>query len=545
MAKNIVSLIKANSSVCHLAQIHTHLIRTHLIFDVFHCNAMLNAYNQVSSPSKAFSFYRHMRSLGVRDNSFSSSFVLKSCAKIPSLHHVQQIHGRILQGGHQSDSLLLTSLMDVYSICRDLESVRKLFDEASQRDTVTWNVLISSFTSNNRTRDALLLFDAMQSPEYGSEPDDVTCLLLLQACAHLAALDFGQRIHQYADDHGFGNLFKIRNSLIAMYSRCGSVDKAYKVFDEMSERNVVTWSAMISGLAMNGYGREAIDAFIEMRRAGVIPDEQTFTGVLSACSHTGLVDEGRKLFDMMRFEYGLLPNVCHCGCMVDLLGRAGLLDEAYRFIVNEMRVQPDAAIWRTLLGACRIHRYVDLGERVIKHLIELKAQHAGDYVLLLNIYASAGNWEAVSDLRRLMKERGIHTSLGCSTVELGGKIHEFIAEDDSHPRKNEIYAMLDEIAQQLKIAGYIANLDSELHDMDDSEKDSALYYHSEKLALAFGILATPPGRTLRIAKNLRICVDCHNFTKVLSNVYNRMVIVRDRNRFHHFKGGFCSCNDYW
>ncbi|KAK8934751.1 Pentatricopeptide repeat-containing protein [Platanthera zijinensis] len=539
-------------------------------------NTMISGYEQNGDFEGAIRLFSEMLSAGERFDRHTMSSLLSACAGLASLRQGAQIHQLIMKT-IVPDAPISNSLITMYSRCGsiteaenvfdsmeaqrnviswnsmiagyanhgDLGSVRKVFDEMPNRDTVSWNVLISSYTSNSRTKDALLLFDAMQSPEFGSEPDAVTCMILLQACANLGALDFGERIHNYVDNHGYGNLLKIKNSLVTMYSKCGSMDRAYRVFSDMPERNVVTWSTMISGLAMNGYGREAIDAFEEMRRDGVLPDEQTFTGILSACSHTGLVDEGIEFFDVMRFEYGISPNVCHYGCLVDLFGRAGFLDRAYRLIVGEMIVQPDAKIWRTLLGTCRIHKYVELGERVIEHLIELKSQQAGDYVLLLNIYASVGDWEKVADVRRVMKEQNIQTSSGCTTMEINGKIHEFVADDDSHPSKEEIYVMLDEVGRQLKIAGYVANMASELHDLDAGEKEGALSYHSEKIALAFGILATVPGKTLRIAKNLRMCVDCHYFTKVLSSVYDRVVIVRDRSRFHHFRNGRCSCNDYW
>ncbi|XP_008787150.3 pentatricopeptide repeat-containing protein At3g47530 [Phoenix dactylifera] len=577
-ATTCIPLITSCSTKTHLLQIHARLLRSSLVDNpsittaflsraalsplgdinysrrvfeqipkptVFHYNTMLRSYSQDSTPEEALHLYNRMRKLGISPNTFTSSFALKSCTRISYLSGGKQMHARVLQDGHQSDSLLLTTLMGLYVECGDADDARRVFDEMPERDIVAWNVLISCYCRNHRTKDALRLFDVMRGPEYGLEPDDVTCLLLLQACAHLGALDFGEMIHKYAEERGFGGALNIRNSLVAMYSRCGCVDKAYRVFCDTPHKNVISWSAMISGLAMNGYGRYAIEAFREMTRVDIAPDDQTFTGVLSACSHSGLVDEGFRFFDMMRFKYRLVPNVCHYGCMIDLLGRAGLLDQAYEFIVKEMKVQPDATIWRTLLGACRIHGHVDLGERVIGHLIELKAQQAGDYVLLLNIYASVGNWEKVVETRRLMKEKGIQTTPGCSTIELNGEVHEFVVDDNSHPQKAEIYEKLDEIGRQLKIAGYVANMASELHDMDMEEKESALCFHSEKLAIAFGILATPPGRTIRIAKNLRICVDCHTFAKVLSSVYNRLVIIRDRSRFHHFKEGCCSCNDYW
>lgn len=481
---------------------------------------------------------------GIRPNPLSSSFVTKSCIKIYSLIGGLQIHARLLRDGHQSDSLLLTSLVDFYSCGGRCDDACKVFEEMTHRDTVAFNVLISCYARNKRTRDALGVFDMMLSGGYGCDPDDVSCLLVLQACANLCALEFGKRVHGYIKERGFDNAMNLCNCLVAMYSRCGCLDKAYEVFKQIPNKDVVSWTAMISGLASNGHGREAIEAFQETQRCGVPPDDQTFTGLLSACSHSGLIDEGRAFFNSMSKKFGILPNVHHYGCVVDLLGRVGLLDEAYQLIVS-MDFEPDATIWRTLLGACRIHGHVTLGENVIEHLIQLNAQESGDYVLLLNMYSTAHNWDKVSEVRKLMKDRGIQTSPGCSTIELKGVVHEFIVDDLSHPRKSEIYEMLDEIEKQLKIAGYVAEITSELHNTSAGDKETTLSYHSEKLAIAFGVLATPPGTSLRVAKNLRSCVDCHNFAKMVSWVYNREVIIRDNTRFHHFREGQCSCNDYW
>ncbi|XP_043723145.1 pentatricopeptide repeat-containing protein At3g47530 [Telopea speciosissima] len=575
--QRVIAIIKSCSTKDRLLQIHAHIISTFLIQELSisteflslaalspyrdlrysrkifsqilkpttsHYNIMIRTHSQSDSPAQGLFFYNQMRERGVSPNPLSSSFALKSCTRISSLNGGRQIHARILRDGHQSDRLLLTTLMGFYATCENGHEACQVFNEMSHPDTVAWNVLISCYTRNGRTGDAFGLFNVMQSPPYGSEPDDVTCLLLLQACAHLGALEFGEKIHSFINENGYGNAVNLQNSLIAMYSRCGCMDKAFLVFQGMSERNVVTWSAMISGMAMNGHERQAIVTFEEMQRNGVLPDDQTFTGVLSACSHGGLVDQGLDFFDRMRTEFGLVPNIHHYGCMVDLLGRAGLLDQAYN-LINSMVFKPDPTIWRTLLGACRIHGHVELGKRVIEHLIELKGQEAGDYVLLLNIYASSGCWEMVAEMRRLMKEKGIQTTPGCSTIELSGKVNEFVVDDDSHPRKVEIYEMLDEIGKQLKIAGYVADMSAELHNLGMEEKGNALSYHSEKLAIAFGVLATPPGTTIRVAKNLRICVDCHNFAKILSGVYNREVIIRDRSRFHHFREGYCSCGDYW
>ncbi|EXB44694.1 hypothetical protein L484_015951 [Morus notabilis] len=573
----LISIIKSCSHNTHLRQIHAHLLRTSLAQDptislkflscialsslrdigysrkffaqikrpsFLHHNAMIRAYSVTDKPDEGLRMYQDMIRRGVWANSFSSSFAVKCCVRISSFVGGVQVHGRILRDGNLSDCRLLTTLMELYSGCERFGDALKVFDEMPKRDTVAWNVLISCCLRNKRTRDALSLFDAMQSEEYGCEPDEVSCLLVLQACANLNALEFGERIRRYIDEHGYGGHTNLRNSLVSMYSRCGSLDKAYEVFRGLQDKNVVSWSAMISGLAINGYGREAINAFEEMQKTGVKPDAQTFTGILSACSHCGLVDEGMMFFGRMSKGFGISPNIHHYGCMVDLLGRAGLLDRAYRLIMS-MDVKPDPEIWRTLLGACRIHGHVNLGERVIGHLIELKAQEAGDYVLLLNIYSSAGNWDKVTELRKFLKDEALQTTPGCSTIELKGVVHEFVADDVSHLRKDEIYEMLAEINSQLKIAGYVVEISSELHNLGAQEREFVLSYHSEKLAIAFGVLSTPPGTTIRVAKNIRTCVDCHNFAKVLSGVYNRQVVIRDRTRFHHFLEGRCSCNDYW
>ncbi|XP_047047203.1 pentatricopeptide repeat-containing protein At3g47530-like [Lolium rigidum] len=537
-ASAFLSLAAASlPSLRALAVLHHHLTPAS-VPSTFCCNSILRSLPE----SAALSFLRRMRALGRRGNAFSLAILLKPSCTLP---HARQLHANAVAEGHLGDALLATSLMRSYATCGAGESARKVFDEMLIKDTVAWNVLITCYARNKRTKDTLKLFDEMRRSESEAEPDEVTCILLLQACTSLGALDFGEQVWEYATERGYGGELKVRNSLITMYTRCGCVEKAYEVFRGTPRKTVVTWSAMISGLAANGFGREAISAFEEMSKSGVAPDAQTFTGVLSACSHSGLVDEGFRFFDMMRYEYQIMPNVRHYGCIVDLMGRAGLLDEAYTLVVEEMRVAPDATIWRTLLGACRIHGHVDLGEKVISHLIELKAQQAGDHVLLLNTYATVGDWTKVADVRKLMKENGIQTTPGCTTVELNGELHEFVADDDSHPRKAEIYSKLDEINTHLRIAGYVPNVSSELHDLDSEGKGCALTYHSEKLAIAFALLVMPHRRPIRLAKNLRVCVDCHNFTKVVSSVYNRLVIVRDRTRFHHFQGGKCSCNDYW
>ncbi|KAH6801220.1 Pentatricopeptide repeat superfamily protein [Perilla frutescens var. hirtella] len=573
----IISLIKSCKHKFHLFQLHSFLLRSsHLynptiflaflsrlalpplrdlsysgrIFSEFPdpnvslYNTMIRAHSfSRDSARKGFHLYQELVSSGISSNALSASVAVKCCTKIKSLCNGMQVHARIWKDGFLSDGLLLTTLMDFYSYLEKGDDAYKVFDEMSERDVVAWNVLITCYTRNGRTRDALALFDKMTNSDT-CRPDDVTCLLALQACGSLNSLEWGEKVHNYILEQGLINARNVCNSLIAMYSRCGCVEKAFEVFKQLVDRDVISWTSMISGLASNGYGRDAIEAFKQMQREGISPGDQTFTGLLSACSHSGLVDEGRMFFQAMSRDFGITPNVHHYGCMVDLLGRAGLLHEAYEFI-RSMRIKPDAAMWRTLLGGCRIHGNVVLGERVVEHLVELKAQEAGDYILLLNIYSLSGNSEKVMEVRKMMKDKGIQTTPASSTIELKGKVHEFLANDVSHPMKKEVYEMLAEINQQLRIAGYVAEITAELPNTLPKGKAYALSYHSEKLAIAFGILSTPPGTTIRVAKDLRICADCHNFSKILSAVYNRKLVIRDRSRFHHFQDGRCSCNDYW
>jgi pentatricopeptide repeat protein len=281
-----------------------------------------------------------------------------------------------------------------------------------------------------------------------------------------------------------------------------------------------------------------------MQQTGMNPNHITFVSVLSACSHTGLIDEGRQYFDSMSQDYQLTPGVKHYTCMVDLLGRAGRLDEA-EDIIRKVPVEPDAGLWGALLGACRIHGNIELGERVAARLFEIEPENPGYYVLLSNIYATAGRWHDIAKVRTMMADKRLKKVPGCSWIELDDKVHAFRVGEKVHPQSKEIYAMLETLAAQMEAAGYVPNTNFVLHDVEEELKEDILYSHSEKLAIAFGLLNTSPGTSIRITKNLRVCGDCHTATKFISKITRREIIMRDANRFHHFKNGLCSCGDYW
>lgn len=375
-----------------------------------------------------------------------------------------------------------------------------------------------------------------------TEPDEITFVSVLAACSHLGALNVVRWIENALK--GMINV-KIGTALVDAFSKCGSVEDARRVFDGMPDRNVMTWTVMIQGLAMFGYGEEAIALFEEMIKVGVRPDDVTFIGVFYACSHSGLVDEGRRMFDRMIKCFKIAPKMEHYGCLVDLLGRAGLLEEALR-LIEDMPFEPTPAIWGSLLSACRkTPENLQVIEYVANRLMEIEPENDATYVLLSNIYADNDQWDGVARVRALMKERGIRKTPGCSSVEVNGTIHEFTVGDQSHACVAEINEMLEEIDCKVRDLGHVVDTTKVLLDIEEGEKKNALMLHSEKLALAFALIATAPPSSIRIMKNIRICSDCHSVMKLASKAYGREIIVRDRNRFHKFTDGNCSCLDFW
>jgi pentatricopeptide repeat protein len=378
----------------------------------------------------------------------------------------------------------------------------------------------------------------------GVHPNYVTFVGLLNACASVIALEEGRRVHQQIIQSGLESDVFVGSSLVDMYAKCGSIEDACRVFNKMPSRDVVTWTAILGGFAMHGHGREALKHFEQMCDEGVQPDDITFVCVLSACSHAGLVDEGMCLYASMIRDYMIPAKLEHYTCMVDLLGRAGHLQEAENMVMA-MPCKPQAAAWMALLGACRIHGNVGMAECVAKRILELEPENAAVYVLLSNIYAAAGNRHLCENVERQRKERGAKKQPGRTWIEVNNEVHTFVVQGQDHPQMIEIHAELQRLSGLMHNAGYVPCTELVLDDVEEEEKVSHLCHHSEKLAIAFGLINTAPGTPLRIRKNLRVCKDCHTSTKFISKIVRRTIMVRDANRFHHFEDGVCSCMDYW
>ncbi|KAM7270580.1 hypothetical protein ACFE04_029794 [Oxalis oulophora] len=511
--------------------------------NVFIWNTMIRGYAESDeTPFPVIQLYREMQTLCIEPDSHTYPFVFKGLNKLLDVKLGEMMHCVVLKNGFERLVFVKNCLLHFYAACGRVETAYKVFESMPERDVVGWNSVINGFAMNGRPNEALTLYREMSLT--GVDPDSFTIVSLLSACTELGALALGRRVHVYILKAGWSENLQANNGLLDLYAKCGSISETKKVFDEIKGKNVVSWTSLIVGLAVNGFGKEALDHFMEMEKQEIVPVEITFVGVLYACSHCGMVNEGFDYFQKMQEKYGIKPRIEHYGCMVDLLCRSGKIEEAYNYI-KKMPLLPNAVIWRTLLGACTVHGNVTLGEIARAQISKLEPRESGDYVLLSNLYASEQRWSDVHQLRRTMLKQGVKKIPGFSLVELGNRFYEFVMGDRSHPQAEQIYEKLMEITKKLRLEGYVPRTEYVLADIDEEEKEHALSYHSEKIAVAFMLLNTSPGTPIRIMKNLRVCADCHLAFKLISKVYDREIVVRDRSRFHHFKNGMCSCKDYW
>lgn len=511
--------------------------------DVVLFNSMTRGYACSHTPLDAIRLFLRMMWDGIVPDEYSFSSLVKACGKAKGLEEGKQLHCLAIKLEFSSNAYVCPTLINFYTECGDMDSARLVFDKMSEPCVVSFNALITGYARANQPNESLSLFREMQAKNV--MPSYVTMLSVLSSCAMLGAFDLGKWIHEYVKKCGFDQYVKVNTALIDMYAKCGSLNDAVKVFDNMSVRDTQAWSAIIVAYATHGHGYKAISMFEDMTRGHIRPDEITFLGLLSACSHNGLVNEGIEYFNNMKKKYRIVPRIKHYGCMVDLLGRAGRLDEAFKFI-EDMPVKPTSVLWRTLLSACSSRDDIDLGKKVIEKIFELDKNHGGDYVIFSNMCARAGRWEDVNHVRKLMNTRGVAKIPGCSSVEVNNVVHEFFAGDGTSSKSREAHKALDELVKELKLIGYVPDTSLVVHaEMDEAEKELQLRYHSEKLAIAYGLLHTASGTTIRVVKNLRVCGDCHNAAKFISSIFGRQIVLRDIQRFHHFINGICSCGDYW
>ncbi|VVB06471.1 unnamed protein product [Arabis nemorensis] len=492
---------------------------------------------------EALSIFGRMHERGLEIDEFTIPSILNCFAlSRTEMKIASSVHCLIVKTGYGTYKLVNNALVDMYAKRGIMDSALKVFEGMIDKDVISWTALVTGNTHNGSYEEALKLFCAMRAG--GISPDQFVTASVLSASAELTLLEFGQQVHGNYIKTGFPSSLSVDNSLVTMYTKCGSLEDANVVFNSMENRDLITWTALIVGYAKNGKAKDSLRSYSLMIGSGVKPDYITFIGLLFACSHAGLIEEAQHYFDSMRTVYGITPGPEHYACMIDLFGRSGDFVKVEE-LLNQMEVEPDATVWKAILAASRKHGTIENGEKAAKTLMELEPNNAVPYVLLSNMYSAAGRQEEAANVRRLMKSRNISKEPGCSWVEGKGKVHSFMSEDRRHPRMIEIYSKVDEMMLLIKEAGYLPDMSFALQDLDKEGKELGLAYHSEKLAVAFGLLAIPSGAPIRIIKNLRVCGDCHNAMKYISRVYFRHIILRDSNCFHHFRDGNCSCGDYW
>ncbi|KAL3645659.1 hypothetical protein CASFOL_010839 [Castilleja foliolosa] len=514
-----------------------------LVKDVVSWNTVIGGHVQNEFYEEALSAVKEMGKMNLKPDSYTLSSILPIFAQYINLMRGKEIHGYSIRHNFDHDLFIGSSLIDMYANCMRLEDSYKVFITSPKRDSVSWNSMIAVCVQNGQFDNGLKLFREMLTSDI--EPVAISFSSILPACVHSMTLCLGKQLHGYIIRRGFDDNIYVASSVMDMYAKCGNLKVSKWIFDKMESRDTVSWTSMIMGYAFHGHARDAIMFFDKMEKVeGVKPNSGSFLAVLTACSHGGLVDESWKYFTSMTRDYNIYPSIEHYAAVSDLLGRAGKLDEAYDFI-SKMNIMPTGAIWSTLLSACRVHKNVELAERVFKEMLLIDPNNVSAYVLLSNVYVAANRWKDSARVRVNMRKKGMKKSLGCSWIEVKRKLHVFVSGDENHPEYLRINEALQDLMERIEREGYVQDTNTVFYDVDEEQKRYVLSIHSERLAIAFGVISTPDGTTIRVTKNLRVCVDCHTATKYMSRVLGREIIVRDIVRYHHFKDGECSCGDYW
>ncbi|VFQ84502.1 unnamed protein product [Cuscuta campestris] len=504
-------------------------------------NAMMLGCVNHGFPNMALSLFKDMVSRDMDTDNFTYPSVINSLALLKDATNGKCIHCSVIKTGYDGYRLVANALVDMYAKQAELVCAREVFEGIMDKDVVSWTSLVTGYAHNCMHEESLKLFREMMSSA-DVTPDPVIFSSVLSSCAEIAVLDLGRQIHARYMKSGLTTSASVDNTLVAMYANCGSLEDADRVFDSMRSRSVITWTARIIGYAQNGRGEESVRLYDSMICEGIEPDVVAFIGLLFACSRAGLVELGRSHFESMEPVYGIKPGPNHYACMTDLLARAGKTQEAMELAAD---AGPDATVWKALLSACGVHGDVPAAEKAAAVLFELNPEDAAPYVMMSNIYSAAGRWDESSRVRGRMRASGARKERSYSWIETNGAVHKFLSGDRDHPKAGEVFAKVEDVLRAIEEAGYVPDMNCALHDINDEGRRESLAYHSEKLAVAFGLLYVPEGAAIRVYKNLRVCGDCHAAMKFISKVFQRHIILRDSNYFHHFRLGTCSCRDYW
>ncbi|XP_051119330.1 pentatricopeptide repeat-containing protein At5g50390, chloroplastic [Andrographis paniculata] len=467
--------------------------------------------------------------------------LIRASAGLELIHPGQQLHACALKLGMAGDVFVSCTLIDMYSKCGSIENARCAFDKMLEKTTVAWNSIIAGYAFHGYSEEALSMYYDMQ--DSGAKMDGFTYSMIVRVCTRLASLEHAKQAHAGLVRNGFGSDIVANTALVDFYSKWGRIEDARNVFDKMPLKNIVSWNALIAGYGNHGRGAEAVELFHRMDCLGMVPNHVTFLAVLSACCYSGLFNIGWEIFESMSRDYKVKPRAMHYTCMVELLGREGRLYEACA-LIEDCPFTPTVNMWAALLTACRVHENFDLAKYAAERIYGMEPEKLSSYVVLLNIYNRDGKFQEAAAVLRTLRRKGLRMLPACTWIEIKKQQHVFFTGDKKHPQTEEIYEKLDEISKKIVEHGYVPLRKTLLPDVDERE-ETMLLYHSEKLAISFGIISTPDFTPLQLVQSHRICNDCHNAIKLISMVCAREIVFRDASRFHHFKDGRCSCGDYW
>ncbi|XP_020108965.1 pentatricopeptide repeat-containing protein At3g53360, mitochondrial isoform X2 [Ananas comosus] len=383
--------------------------------DLVSWNSIIGAYSNAGLVDEAIVLFLEMRWLGLKPDDITVRCLLCACSDYSSLYQGQLVHSYLLKVGLDADVSVCNALLSMYTRCSDIFTALNLFEEIKAHDLISWNSILTACVQHRQLEEAFQLFKCMRSSM--KDLDHITLNTILSACADLASFDIGKHIHAYSFKVGLETDIMVRNGLIDAYAKCGSLDDARKLFEMMgNNRDVFSWSSLIVGYAQFGYVKESLELFALMRSLGINPNHVTLVGVLTACSRVGFVNEGLYYYNIMEHEYGIVPTKEHSSCVIDLLARAGRLDEAAKFI-DQMPFEPDIVMWKTLLAACRVRNNVEIGKRAAEAILKIDPSDSAAYVLLCSIYASSGHWDEFAMLKKLMKSSGVRKFPGKSWIK--------------------------------------------------------------------------------------------------------------------------------
>ncbi|XP_074282829.1 putative pentatricopeptide repeat-containing protein At3g25060, mitochondrial [Silene latifolia] len=513
--------------------------------DLVYWTTMITGFVKCGNGMEAIRVFRQMREQGLEGDVVVMLGLIQACTNVGDIKAGISVHGYLIRRNINIDVFIYTSLLDMCAKNGYLNLAYRIFSAMPQKNVVCWSALISGYAQNGFAGEALELLVNMQ--RVGYRPDLATLVSALLACSHVGYLKKGKSIHAYIIRRQDFECVSA-TALIDMYSKCGTLLLARFVFDMISSRDVILWNSMIASYGIHGHGTAALEVFLQMVKTNSKPDDATFASLLSALGHSGFVEEGKYWFHEMKKKFKVEPREKHYACVVDLLARSGRAEEALDLVksmANPGLPEPGISVWAALLSGCHNHRKFSIGELAAKKVLELEPDDSGIYSLVANFFALTKNWDEVAKVRKSMRKAGMNKVPGYSMVEVRGKLYAFLMDDRSHYQYDQMCSLIEKLDHEMRSMGYVPKTEFVYHDLEEEVKVKMLTNHSERLAIAFGLLNTEPGTRLVITKNLRVCGDCHEAIKYISKIVNREIVVRDVKRFHHFKNGACSCGDYW